>query len=126
MNYEEKYKEALEFIKSIYPTTSGNIKEDIEHYFPELKESEDEKIRKELIEQVVYMVPNNNETDNEGNVLPSYQKRIDKYIAWLEKQKECKWSEEDEKIRKWIIHFIEVRLPESGEFEHEYHCYCLA
>ena len=58
--------------------------------FPELKESEDERIRKELIEQVVYIIPNNDEVDSEGNVLPTYQKRIDKYRAWLEKKGEQK------------------------------------
>ena len=49
------------------------------------KESEDERIRKELIEQVAYIIPNDDEVDGEGNTLPTYQKRIDKYRAWLEK-----------------------------------------
>lgn len=46
----------------------------------------DEKIRKELIEQVAYIIPNDDEVDSEGDALPTYQKRIDKYRAWLEKQ----------------------------------------
>ena len=48
-NYEKKYKEALEWIREIYPTMTGCDKEDAEHHFPELKESEDEQIRKHLI-----------------------------------------------------------------------------
>jgi len=65
----------------------GHISQEVvEGYFPELAESEDEKILKELIKQVVYITPNDNETDDEGNILPSYEERIDKYITCLEKQ----------------------------------------
>ena len=49
MDYEKKYKEALNWMRSIYPTMQGADREDAEHYFPELKESEDERIRKGLI-----------------------------------------------------------------------------
>lgn len=81
----------------------------IDDKYPELKESEDERIRKELIEQVIYIVPNDDEVDNEGNVLPTYQKRIDKYRAWLEKQGERKfaWSDKDEKERKRVVGLLE-------------------
>lgn len=83
MNYKEK---VIALLNS--QELSKEQKEKLEEIFPELKESEDEKIRNKLIEQVVYIVPNNDEVDNEGNVLPIYQQRIDKYIAWLEKQTE--------------------------------------
>ena len=49
MNYEKKYKEALGWMEKLYPTIAGAIKEYAEHYFPELVESEDEKIRRLLI-----------------------------------------------------------------------------
>ena len=49
-------------------------------------ESEDEKIRKELIEQVHHIIPNSNEMDKDGNMLPNYKKRIDRYVVWLKKQ----------------------------------------
>ena len=52
-------------------------KEDAEHYFPELKESDDERIRKELLSWL---------KSKDGQTLA-----IDKYnaaIAWLEKQSE--------------------------------------
>lgn len=86
--YEQKYREALGWMRSLYDGLHGATKEDAEHYFPELKESKDERIRKELIEQVAYIIPNDDEVDGEGNTLPTYQKRIDKYRAWLEKQGE--------------------------------------
>lgn len=97
MNYEQKYKEALSRAKiglqeCNLKDCDANVRRAvitlIHNLFPELKESEDERIRKELIEQIAYIIPNNDEVDNEGNALPSYQERIDKYRAWLEKQGE--------------------------------------
>ena len=89
-----RYDEALRKARIYYDDykTRDNILyvEDMEDMFPELKESDDEKIRKELLEQVIYIVPNDDEVDSEGNTLPTYQKRIDKYRAWLEKQGEQK------------------------------------
>ena len=49
MNYEQKYKEALSWMQSLYKWMGIAMKEDAEHYFPELTESEDERIRKELL-----------------------------------------------------------------------------
>ena len=76
MNYEEKYKKALEWMQSLYSGLHGATKEDAEHYFPELKESEDEKIRKTLIEYI------------KGIKSWNYFLGISKeqMIAWLEKQ----------------------------------------
>lgn len=59
---------------------------------PELAESEDERIRKELIEQVGEIVPAPYETDDNGIILKSYFDRIARYRSWLEKQKEQKPS----------------------------------
>lgn len=92
MNYEEKYKEALEWMRSIYPTMQGADKEDAEHYFPELRESEDERIRKEIIELVHFFYCSSSVYEHHVSE--------DDMIAWLEKQGEKKpsWSEEDERI----------------------------
>ena len=49
--------------------------EDLENTFPELKESEDERIRKEFCEDIWTYIPN---------------EKAHKYIAWLEKQGEQK------------------------------------
>ena len=47
MDYEKKYKEALEGAKTLYENANGMIlKKWVEQVFPELKESEDEKIMK--------------------------------------------------------------------------------
>ena len=52
MNYEKKYKEALERARKIYE--QGTITESLCYVFPELKESEDERIRKEIIEYFIH------------------------------------------------------------------------
>jgi len=49
MTVEEKaraYDKALKWMRELYPGLNGATKEDAEHYFPELRESEDEKIRR--------------------------------------------------------------------------------
>lgn len=90
MDYEKKYKEALGWMKSVYPTMTGAVKEDAEHYFPELKESEDERIRKGIIRNLEYLMDR-----AEGFVKNELKERI----AWLKKQGEhTEWSEEDKKM----------------------------
>ena len=74
--------------------------------FPELKESEDERIRKELI-----------------SFLQSYDTLLtQKFIAWLEKQSEQKstWSEEDE----YILNETIQHLKELIEIDKAKHCAC--
>lgn len=91
MNYEKLYKDALKRAKYALTTDMDNSGHwAVNYIFPELKEeeSDDERIRKELIEQIAYIIPNDDEVDNEGNALPSYQERINKYRAWVEKQKD--------------------------------------
>ena len=78
--YKEKYEAALGWMRKVYPTMTGADKEDAEHYFPELTESEDEKIRKELIAYHKGMADKNEETCN-----PNHLHNV--WIAWLEKQK---------------------------------------
>lgn len=99
--YEKKYKEALERMKSWakgeHPECFGEAQKAAEFVFPELKESEGEVIRKELISFLEHcqdpkLVDNRNR---------------DKWIAWLDKQKE--WGEEDEKIRQNCIHFLNLQ-----------------
>ena len=77
-SYEQKYKAALEWMQSLYSGLHGATKEEAEHYFPELKESKDERIRKTLIEYI------------KGIKSWNYFLGISKgqMIAWLEKQGE--------------------------------------
>ena len=82
MKYEQKYKEALKVIESLYnvvkyQSSSGALlaSQTIEKAFPELKESEDERIRKELISFI---------TDRK-NWFPKEETKAS-WIAWLENQ----------------------------------------
>lgn len=83
-NYEQKYKEVLERAKKIlefyknpaYEEVYVYAKEDIPFIFPELTESEDERIRKTLIRLFTA-----NNVEDYGGVT---NKQI---VAWLEKQK---------------------------------------
>lgn len=76
MDYKEKYNNALEAIKKLQeanPSDNG-IQNWVNDNFPALKESEDEKIRKEIVHFIQMEV----EDEIVGN----------KWIAWLEKQGE--------------------------------------
>ena len=88
--YEEKYKHALENFKKIKSANSDNkeLVNFIEYEYPELRESEDERIKKELI-QYLKDYPN----------LPNGHYCCNDFFAWLEKQGEQKleWSEDDER-----------------------------
>lgn len=77
-NYEQKYKEALEKVRiwqdHLNESGDKDYADELNYIFPELKESEDEKIRKELLAVVNDLV------------LPHEQQS--RFIAWLEKQGE--------------------------------------
>lgn len=80
MDYEKKYNEALEKAKEVYnrkdATDGGKLI--LESIFPELKESEDERIRKALLEMV---------HDTTGDELwVDYNVHKEEALAWLEKQ----------------------------------------
>jgi len=96
-SYEKKYKEALEVAKrKLCFDKAGMVDSftpnDIYEMFPELRESEDEKIRKELI-GFLRNIPNSNYTCEE-------------MALWLEKQGEQKPVDKVEpkfKVGDWII-----------------------
>lgn len=106
MDYEKAYKEALNWMRSIYPTLTGSDKEDAEHYFPELAESEDERIRKELKEAFEAY-----DIESKWNGIP-----IRSIFAWLEKQKESLHIPEtcEENANSFIDGIIEVRSFQRG------------
>lgn len=83
-NYERKYKEALEWMQSLYSGLHGATKEDAEHYFPELKESEDERIKREIIAYI------NELADLKNEKIPT------NWLAWLERQ-----EQESKKVSIW-------------------------
>lgn len=80
MDYEKKYKQLYTFISDLYPFMSEYCKEKVEGFLPELKESEDEKIRKTLIRFFKDNYPNETEM-YDGTIT------VGKVLAWLEKQK---------------------------------------
>ena len=91
MTTEEKakrYDEALEWMREVYPTLTGAAKEDAEHYFPELKESEeskDERIRKAIVELIKRTPSSMFDADTVGKWIGASHEEI---LAYLEKQKE--------------------------------------
>ena len=104
MNYEQKYKEALERAKSKIKNDKDHVlyEDDVIEIFPELAESEDERIRKSILEHIQLCsesIPNR-----------------DIWIAWLEKQGEQKSindltqqeamdiADTKFKIRDWIVY----------------------
>ena len=98
LSIEEKakaYDEALEKARQLcaYPTTKPFIS-DLQDIFPELKESEDEKVRKAILELV----------RQSSEILE--KKNQEQMLAWLEKkgeQKPAEWSEDDEKMLQNIL-----------------------
>lgn len=119
MDYKKKYEDALERARQVHNTNMDENKKSIEYIFPELKESEDEKVRKWLIdwantvhwseqfsvtkEQVLAWLENVYTEDDINRAYKcadevQYRKGYEDAKKELEKQGEQKpaWSEEDE------------------------------
>lgn len=95
MSIEEKaraYDEALERAKELLLGNehSNTIRSYFEHIFPELKESEDERIRKKIINFLRSPFVNENITDE----------KVAPWLSWLEKQKEHVPENEESGTRK--------------------------
>lgn len=112
MDNEQKYKNALEKVKELLDSAKnqGHIivrVEDIENAFPELKESEDEKIRKEFCKDIRTFIP---------------IEKANKYIAWLEKQKPVsitdEWIEDYWQHEK-VINPYSYDKGEEIQFDHQ-------
>ena len=79
MTIEEKakaYDEALKKIKMLLGSGSSCSREELEYVFPQLKESEYEKVRKEILQEL---------KESEDSIILSPFKR-ERWIAWLESQ----------------------------------------
>ena len=127
MNYERKYNEALSWMHEIYPTLKAADKEDAEHYFPELKESEDERIRKWILDGLDFYSDAIGAPEDHKKAI-AYLERQKEYIEDIrqyaynkglvdaaERQQPAEWSEEDEMHLNWVIeHFRQ-----SGELYHD-------
>lgn len=102
MDYKEKYEEALERARNIRFGNPQSVTANVvcEEIFPELKESEDERIRKWLIGVI-----KSNEYGSISNVgeMPCPKPNV---IAWLEKQGEHKPADKVEpkfKVGDWVV-----------------------
>lgn len=113
MDYKEKYEQSLERLKGLIEVTREDkcaiMEEDIINIFPELKESEDERIRKELI---FYLGDMPEDTELRNGITNR------DVLAWLEKQSEMPtWSEEDEKLYKLSLeNLTELMHRFGGEY----------
>lgn len=109
LSIEEKakrYDEALEKAKSKIKNDKDHVlyEDDIVEIFHELKESEDEKVIRDI--KVVLESSATKFFKEEGKMPIWY----DRAIAWLAKQREQKsaWGEEDEKMLNSFLHKLEV------------------
>jgi len=100
MNYEQKYKEALERMKSWvrgeHPDCFSEAQKAAEFIFPELKEGEDERIRKAIIAYISH--------DQHCGVSNADM------IAWLEKQGKML---DTDKVIDWLRFHIQVDGPKN-------------
>lgn len=81
MDYEQRYKEALDNAKVVYKTIRKDLKPVMEQIFPELNESDDERIRKNLIELF-------HDTVSNDEIFSDYGLDKTEVLAWLEKQRD--------------------------------------
>ena len=98
MNYEKKYKKALERAKKELDTCGSqdcDTARQIFRLFPELAESEDERIRKSLISYLHGL----------GEFDYPDKKTYHDWLEWLEKQDNNQhvWNDKDEKIWEELI-----------------------
>ena len=105
MDYEKKYNEALERARALWQEAIekeyvDDYLKDYETIFPELRGSEDERIRKEMISFLRSPFIKENLTDE----------KVAPWLDWLEKQNPA-WSEEDEKMLTGIIERGSVQVP---------------
>ena len=92
--YDEAFKKAKQFHdKDLFAECNGNL---VEYIFPELKESEDERVRKALIRY-------HQSTLNIDGI------KGEDILVWLEKQaSKPKWTEEDSSMQLTLIRDIEL------------------
>ena len=105
MNYEEKYKEALQAVnelKQINQSDDG-IQKWADKYFPELKDSEDESIRKMCMKYLDREYQHCSFVDD--------RKNVEKCIVWLEKQGEQK------PVPDWMPKFLDQLRSKKNYFD---------
>ena len=114
MNIEQKaraYDEALEIANAAYKDEDRHLKATLERIFPGLRESEGEKIRKELIEHIKdqqsFFI---SAPDCRDKYEEEENNKYNSWLAWLEKQggkETTEWSEEDERLLNNMVIVIQ-------------------
>ena len=105
MDFEKAYEEALERAKQGLP---------IDEIFPELKESEDERNRKQIVGFIRWAI-------DRGSITNEQRERSDSWLAYLERQKDkvvefdhdreqkpAEWSEEEQTIIEGACNALEI------------------
>ena len=110
MDYELKYKNALEWARQVMNGETGFIREEVVEVFPELAESEDERIRNGLIALLKFGL------EDGSAIAPGFNETKEQAIAWLEKQRKTKWSDEDEIGSDATIELLEYFINYAPEF----------
>lgn len=94
MDYKKKYKQLHNFISDLYPFMSEYCKEKVEGFLPELKESDDEKIRKAIHIYLDWLDGRNKDYQPKGDYT------IRDMIDWLVKQSEqSHWKPTEEQLQ---------------------------
>ena len=101
MNYEEKYRQAFERAKERYSACSAPAL--LEYIFPELKESEEENVRKVLVGYFKSYKEIGTIGAETFNGIPT-----DNIIAWLEKQGEQPTDKVEPKFKvgDWVVNTV--------------------
>lgn len=108
MDYKEKYNAALERANVAHKDEDRHLKATLERIFPELKKSEDERIRKKVIEVLKLNIKGaESQMQASRGVDRCFEiYACNKVIVWLEKQGEQKTDDKVEpkfKVGDWII-----------------------
>ena len=109
MDYEKAYKEALERARKFYSEPHLDSNSVIEDIFPELFKSEDERIRRELIDCIKRSMK---------GMSDSAKVTYNSWIDWVKKQGEQKPIIAENE--KWLI---DETLYFLDEFQHSDKCY---
>lgn len=115
MDYEKKYKEALKRAQNVTRAGGDVAMYIVQYIFPELAESEDERIRKYLIDEL-------KAAKSVGELkFTVLQPTREECIAYLEKQKEQKprWEINNPHTTKWTKEMIDEKFEELVEKYHK-------
>ena len=117
MTYEEKYKRAFEIAKEVYHDDRKDKiwREWLTKPFPELKESEEERIRKGLINGFKECLEDCQYPKNAVKYWHNVE--VDNILAWLEKQGEQKSSDfSDIRTWKYIVDMVLTEKDGIGNY----------